>query len=904
MGFTPLLHDYFQNQQRYEKVYGSKTVVLYQVGSFYEVYQTEIPKPIGKTKEISDLLHIQITKKNKAKPHNEANPYMLGFPLHAVQKFIKRLINNHYTVVKFDQKDIKDSAKKDRVLDKIYSVSTYIENETPLTNNLVCIIQNTDGYLLSCVDLSTGSCQVYETFSTKEMVNRAENEAYRFVHGLNPTEILVFDNNNGKDIIKNLQLNSDMVHYRTLEKEYHNIHYQNQFLDKVYSCTKQISQIENINLERYPDSVACFIFLLQFAYEHDPSIISRLQKPIIHHPDDTLILNRDTFNQLNIFGTNNKKTGSVFNLVNFCKTNMGRRLLKDRLLNPIVSINELTNRYDNVDYYTNIHVEIHSILDQICDFDKKHRKAVLGKISPNELYGLLLSYELVSTLIERECPDNMKLGKNTLTNYNSFVQKLKHTFIQDKLQNLFRIDDIKFSIFPKGAFPEIDNLDNQINALYNTIETERVKYNNIISRTQSCIKLVFNETDGHYFQTTTLRYKVLEKSGVNIEGKSIKNIAKFSNSIVRECSTACRQKEKEMIELVLKTYKKKIVHIYKLYGPTLYKVSQFIAKLDLFCSSAKCAIQYNYHRPTLIQRDSSAVEMTGCRHPLIERLIDTEYISNDIVLGENERGILLYGINSSGKSSLLKSIGCNIVLAQAGLFVPCAEMKLTPFRTIYSKILSDDDLFKGQSTFVKEMSQLRDILQGAGTHSLVLADELCSGTESLSATAILASTLATLEKENACYVFSTHLHDLPTIPLVKNLQQLAIYHFNVKIENEQVVYDRTLSKGSGDTMYGLEIAKSMNIDSEFIRNAFRIRENLSQRSGEILQTKKSKYNAKKFVHACEKCGKEGEGLHTHHIQPQKLADEKGMIGNIHKNILSNLMVLCEECHKVEHEYKN
>lgn len=895
MGFPPLLKDYFELQTKYERKYGPKTVLFYEVGSFYEIYETDCPIHIGKAKEISDVLSIQVTKKNKSKTHNESNPYMVGFPSPSVNKYIKKLINMHYTIVKYDQKNIQDSDRKERTLDKIYSASTYIDSEMPSTNNLVAIIKENDTqYTLSSVDLTTGYCQVYEAYSTKEVVNKAENEAFRFVHSLNPTELLVYDKNNGQDIIKDLQLDSDIVHYRKLDKEFTNINYQNQFLEKVYHKL-DISPIEYLNLDHYPDSVICFIFLLQFAHEHDPSIITRIQKPKIYLSEHNLILNRDTFTQLNIISDNNRKTSSVFNLINHCYTNMGRRLLKERLLNPIVDINELESRYNCVGQLIEINKQnLIEILEQICDLPKKHRKAMLGKLTPKELSGLVTSYDLILQLMRLDLP--VKIKKSTKNNFIKLLEKLENTFIINKLDGLVKLNDIKFSIFPKGRFPNIDKLDADILNLYRQMEHECKKYNDMIDPNKSCVKII-SESDGHYLETTPTRFKNLSECE-EVFRTAHKNKAKFYTTTFRQASLKCCRKEKEMIELVMEMYKKKIMQIYKIFSNTLENVSIFVSQIDVYCSSAIVAEKYNYKRPKLVKKDCSSVSVKKCRHPLIERIIDCEYVSNSFTLDSS--GILLYGINSSGKSSLLKSVGCNIVLAQAGMFVPCREMVLSPYKTIYSKILSDDNLFKGQSTFVKEMAHLRDILQGADKYSLVLADELCSGTESLSATAILASTLSLLEKRDSCYVFSTHLHDLPQLDLIKNMKKLQIYHFNVTVENGKVIYNRSLSTGSGDSTYGLEIAKAMNIDSEFIRNAFTIRETLCDRSIQILNTKKSKYNAKKFVHACEKCGKQGEGLHTHHIQEQKLADCKGMIGDMHKNVLSNLMVLCEECHRKIH----
>src|SRR3990172_6241118 len=179
---TPLLKEYFKTQQQYEKKYGKQTIVIFEIGGFYEIFQNDDP-PIGKAKELSDLLNIQMTLKNKSKKPDVKNPWMVGVPNYIIQKYLQKMIQAGYTVVKYDQKDIPDSKEKERVLDKIYSLGTYVSNEVPTTNYIVCIIlekiNNLNYGHLSAIDLTTGVCKVFETFDRLDDTNRTENEVFR-----------------------------------------------------------------------------------------------------------------------------------------------------------------------------------------------------------------------------------------------------------------------------------------------------------------------------------------------------------------------------------------------------------------------------------------------------------------------------------------------------------------------------------------------------------------------------------------------------------------------------------------------------------------------------------------------------------------------------------------------------
>jgi DNA mismatch repair protein MutS len=293
------------------------------------------------------------------------------------------------------------------------------------------------------------------------------------------------------------------------------------------------------------------------------------------------------------------------------------------------------------------------------------------------------------------------------------------------------------------------------------------------------------------------------------------------------------------------------------------------------------------------------------RHPIIERIAtDTRYVSNDIALGlpNDQDGILLYGLNSSGKSSLMKSIGIAIVMAQSGMYVPCDSMEFWPYDYIFTRILSCDDIFKGQSTFTKEMLELRGILKRSNKNSLVLGDELCSGTESISALSIVSAGIHTLAKRECSFVFATHLHDLVEIDEVKAQDNVKVYHLSVEYDpqTKRLVYDRKLKEGNGSTLYGLEVCKSLDLDTEFLQLANRVRHKLLDTHENILSTSsnQNKYNRGVYVDKCQVCGAKASEIH--HISQQKEADENGYIGTFHKNDRFNLVSLCDTCHDRVH----
>jgi DNA mismatch repair protein MutS len=282
------------------------------------------------------------------------------------------------------------------------------------------------------------------------------------------------------------------------------------------------------------------------------------------------------------------------------------------------------------------------------------------------------------------------------------------------------------------------------------------------------------------------------------------------------------------------------------------------------------------------------VDVTGLRHPILERLTKVPYVSHSLALKsgkESTVGVLLYGMNASGKSSLMKALGLCVLLAQAGFPVPATGMRLAPFTAIFTRILGNDNLWAGLSSFAVEMTEFREILQFADERSLVLGDELCSGTESLSATALVAAGIETLAGRGTKFVFATHLHELATlIPSGIKAMHLKVHY---DAATDQLIYDRRLEPGSGSALYGLEVCRALDLPVAYLDRATTIRKQLAG----WVAPHRSTYSADCVVDRCAVCGSECKDLEVHHIQHQ--AD-----GGDNKS--SNLVCLCTKCHDDHH----
>jgi DNA mismatch repair protein MutS len=252
----------------------------------------------------------------------------------------------------------------------------------------------------------------------------------------------------------------------------------------------------------------------------------------------------------------------------------------------------------------------------------------------------------------------------------------------------------------------------------------------------------------------------------------------------------------------------------------------------------------------------------------------------------------LYGINGSGKTCHAKSIALNVILAQAGFFVFADALTVAPFTKMFARINCDDDVYQGLSSFSVEMTELRSILRLADERSLIIGDEMCKGTEDMSAVALVASCVRWIHDRKVKFVFATHQHKLPELVP----EDIQIKHVRTEHRGGNVVFLRKLAEGPGDTMYGIEVARYLLGLPEIANRAMEIRNALVGRGdGRI---KKSRYNKKVTVTACQACGTTTD-LHTHHVVPQA-SFEKSQRKQM--NDKDNLMVLCHTCHdKVHHD---
>jgi DNA mismatch repair protein MutS len=260
--------------------------------------------------------------------------------------------------------------------------------------------------------------------------------------------------------------------------------------------------------------------------------------------------------------------------------------------------------------------------------------------------------------------------------------------------------------------------------------------------------------------------------------------------------------------------------------------------------------------------------------------------------------LLIMGANMGGKSTLLRSIGVSTWLAQIGSYVPAEHFVYCPVKSIYTRILTEDNIEKGISAFQSEMLELTPILKKSDHNSLILADELAHSTTPDDATAIVASSLIQISAQKALGIFTSHFHSILKIPEVIGIEGLSIYNFEMKIGKKNIEYTHELIEGPGDEHYGIEVASFCGIDGNVIANAYKFRRRLIDESEEFLTFKTSHWNSNLYKgRSCEQCG--GKVEEIHHKRQRKDA-VNGFVDHVKIHSIPNLEKLCKKCHDARH----
>jgi len=948
-----LTETYFELQRYFEQKYGNDSVVIMEIGSFFEVYEVDNDDiKIGKAKEIAQLLNIQLTKKNKSISENsEKNPLLAGVPSISFERYLDRLVQEkRYTIIIVRQKG--QPPKVSRYISQILSPGTnfdYLQNhdENFIASLMVDVNKDIFSIGYAAIDVSTGKTFLYEAHGTSEDASFALDEIYHLLHIHNTSEVVL-------SFIDGVKEQKETLRYLEIEQHYHysinpirhEIGYQNELFKNVYQIQSLLSPVEHLDLERTPLTSEALSILIDFVVEHDYQIIQKLSQPKILDNRYFVYLGNSALEQLNII-SKDKDEKTLLKLIDKSSTAMGKRLLKERLLHPIMDEKELKRRYNLSDKLKNHAKILDTQLQKIYDLERILRRIKLHRLHPFEVNFLHSSLGALNGIHTYLKDNALPTPSFEQSETKAFISEIEKTFDLNVTAR-FTSQTMSENLFLPGVDAQIDELIDSNRLKLNVFNTLMEQIDNLVKANSnrsegSFVTLGFLEKEGYYLNISRNRFSMIENEFANTTLKigdelfhfASFNIKKLTNNVkitsqqIDKLSLAIMRDQGKIVLLAKERYTNVLKRFEHAYSILIERTIQFIADLDVALNNAKLAQNFNYCRPQIVQteNDENFMQILSLRHPLIEMQEEHGiYVPNDVYFGPKSYldttepdnvmlqannsnavyGVLLYGINSSGKSSLMKSIGISVVLAQAGFFVPASKMRFTLFDSIFTRIVSKDNLIKGLSTFAVEMLELKNIFNRGTKKSLILGDEISHGTETLSGVSIVASAIMKLAQKQSIFLFATHLHQLATMEEIENLEHIVNLHLGVEYDdkNDKLIFERKLQIGSGSSVYGLEFAKSLHMDREFLDGAEQIRKKLANDYSNVemlVQKRKSSYNKRVYLTRCVICDQPVADVH--HIKEQQSASKSGHIEHFHQNHQYNLIPLCKKHHKEIHDGK-
>lgn len=920
--------EYIKQWKHFASQYGEQTCLLLMVGKFYELYDI-LDKDTGEgqtnVKQAVETLGITLTTREKDGPQGE-DCLFAGFPPQSLQKFAALLTREGWTVVACDQQKDESGRVKGRPVSRIFSPGTHIETAGADATYLggVWLQESLEGaplYAACVIDLTTGHLVSYQSKCQGQADIWSADELVHFFQVHPPRELVVWWR--GAPLAKP----SDGVLKRrfglprsTLHIELANSSDQGaletalvrkSYLEGIFSkklCLLPI--LDQLNLRTKPLTERVLVALLRFAEEHLPSAIERLHEHVAWSPETSVYMGNNSLAQLNYVSTSNEQ--SVLSLFQRCLSSLGKRAMRERLLTPSSDGGVIQARLKEVDYmYEALGGDIRKIescLRLVHDMARLHRKIVLNSVTAQDVLALDQSYGSTSSLADLLGNGCLQFHDHyALTEYRKLfgscfdIEKAKMAIQQDdksflpaakapktfnvecKLAELrTRVTGLLETLRQWVGLPEdalrIESLDTApfvISATKTTLAIVKRKMQSTPSDAHPCKGIVIHEKKTG---RGSIEFPVLD----SLNNQTLSLRYQLQAAIKEELPALCRDAESE----------------------TWDSVERWVAHIDVTLALAKVAKERGYTKPLLVDHENGSLEAVGLRHPLLEAIqTQVEYVKHNVSLGaEESQGWLLYGMNASGKSSLMKSIGVSVLLAQAGSFVPATSFKLSPFKSLLTRILNQDNLWAGLSSFAVEVSELRDIFHRADKWSLVLGDELCSGTESISATSLVAAGIKYLHEKEARFVFATHLHGLLSLSDICKLSKLGIWHLRVHYDpaKDLLIYDRTLHKGPGGTLYGLEVARAMHLSHDILKQAHIYRREL-QGETTLEESSGSTWNAQVVRKECQLCGHAmTRDLEVHHIRPRSEARDGRFEDGSSMNDARNLIVVCQVCHDQHH----
>ena len=804
---TPLMQQYKKIKEEYKN-----EILMFRLGDFYEMFFED-------AKTASKELGLTLTKRNREKGQDVP---LAGVPYHSVASYIARLVEKGYSVAICDQVEDPKSATGivKREVTRVITPGTIIDVDFLDKNNnnyIACIKINTTENIaaIAYADITTGEFSVFE-IKGKNFFEKALAE----MNKIQASEILLDE----KTYSEYIEIFKEKISFSGVKfTEVSDVKKAENFITSYFN----IMSVEVFSLKSKDLAISTSANLLHYIDELQKGNDLPFSKIEYKNIDNIMELNISTQNNLNLVPKRNEETrGTLLGVLDNCITSVGSRELKKIIKNPFLNIEKIKQRQFYVDYFYNdvlLRESIREYLKDIYDIERIAGKIIYGTENGKdllslkdsirkslEIYRLLKEhqeikdildidvkilldiYNKIELIIDAEAPFSVREGGIIKDGYNSELDELR-----------------KISKLGKDFILEIEQREKERTG----IKGLKIKYNKVFGYFIEVTKANEHLVPEDYIRKQTL---------VNSERYIVPDLKEYEEKVI----TA-----KSKIEALEYELFKQLTSEIKEHIDSLYKLANRIANLDIVSNFAHIATKNSYVKPEM--NEGEILEIKGGRHPIVETLIPSgTYVKNDIILDDKNNLIILTGPNMSGKSTYMKQVALNIIMAHIGSYVAADYAKIPIVDKIFTRVGASDDLLTGQSTFMLEMTEVASILNSATKKSFVVLDEIGRGTSTYDGISIATAITEYIHNViGAKTIFATHYHELTE--LEKELERAINFRVEVKEDDKNVVFLREIVKGGADKSYGIEVARLSGVPKEVLNRSRKILKKLETRKNLI-----------------------------------------------------------------------
>lgn len=771
---TPMMQQYIELKEQ-----NPDLILFFRLGDFYEMFFED-------AELVSRELELTLTGKNAGL---EERIPMCGIPHHAANLYIEKLIEKGYKVGICEQLEDPKAAKGivKRGIVQIITSGTVIdtENLNEKENNYIGnVLDFGHVYGISYTDITTGEFAVY-------LVEHQLAKVTSEIVGLGLKEVVVTS-----------KVDTKLIHM--LQSQFHltvSVH------DSVETYPEYEKLYADLGDPRYIETVK---HLLAYITETQKRSLAHLQTITVRESKKYLRMDVHTKRNLELTETLrlHQRSNSLIWLLDRTKTAMGSRRLKHFIENPLIERKEIEKRYDMIDTMLDQFIQKEDLsrnLYEVYDLERLSGRIAFGNANARDLLQLKTSLAVLPVIRDllhelhydeeiEILPELHELLETAIYENPPMTVKEGYLIKEGYSQKLDELKELR-----KGGKDFVARFEQE--------ERERTGIKNL--------KVGYNRVFGYYIEVSKGQIGLVKDEYGYERKQTLTNCERYISPILKEKEALILNAEEEIIELEYQLFTS-IRDQVKEYIPRLQQIARIISDVDVLQAFATVTEENHYVRPQLT--DKRYVEIRDNRHPVVEKVLDGEFVSNDIYLDENTDIELITGPNMAGKSTYMREFAITVIMAQMGCFVPASKAILPIFDAIYTRIGASDDLVSGESTFMVEMKEANYAISQATEHSLILFDELGRGTATYDGMALAQAIIEYIHNHiHAKTLFSTHYHELTsldqTLPKLKNI------HVSAYEEDGNLVFLHKIKEGSVDKSYGIHVAKLAELPTTLINRA-------------------------------------------------------------------------------------